>query len=162
MLLIIGAALFKKVTVFDEFIAGAGEGIQTTLRVLPSLVALMTAISMLQASGLLDMLAQAAAPYMEKIGFPAEVLPLALLRPVSGSGSLAALERLFHQHHPDSFAGLVASVLQSSTETTFYAMAVYYGSVRVKRTRHTLVATTTGDLTGAILASLTVRLLFMR
>lgn len=152
-------ALLRRVPVFDEFTAGAAEGLHSTVKILPSLVALMTAVAMLQASGLLDGLAQLVAPLVEKIGFPGEVLPLALMRPVSGSGSLAVLEQILSQHGPDSLAGQVASVLQSSTETTFYTIAVYYGAVGVRRTRHTLAAAATGDILGVFLSALAVRTL---
>ena len=114
---------------------------------------------MLQASGLLEQVTSWIAPAAEKIGLPAPVLPLALMRPVSGSGSLAVLENVFRQVGPDSLAGQVASVMQSSTETTFYTIAVYYGAVGVKRTRHTLAAAATADVTGVFLSALSVRLL---
>ena len=152
-------ALVRRVPVFDEFTVGAGEGLRTCVKILPSLVALMTAVSMLQASGLLEQVTSWIAPAAEKIGLPAPVLPLALMRPVSGSGSLAVLENVFRQVGPDSLAGQVASVMQSSTETTFYTIAVYYGAVGVKRTRHTLAAAATADVTGVFLSALSVRLL---
>ena len=152
-------ALVRRVPVLDEFTVGAGEGLRTCVKILPSLVALMTAVSMLQASGLLEQVTSWIAPAAEKIGLPAPVLPLALMRPVSGSGSLAVLENVFRQVGPDSLAGQVASVMQSSTETTFYTIAVYYGAVGVKRTRHTLAAAATADVTGVFLSALSVRLL---
>lgn len=161
VLLVLGAGVAAKVPVFDEFVGGAGEGIRTCVRVLPSLVALMTAVSMLQASGITDWLAELAAPLAQKLGFPSGVIPLALLRPISGSGSLAALEQVLARYGPDSVEGLVACVLQSSTETTFYTLAVYYGAVQVRRTRHTLAAAAAGDLTGVILSALAVRLLLL-
>lgn len=161
MLLVLGAGLVARIPVFDEFVGGAGEGIKTCVRILPSLVALMTAVSMLQASGVTEWLADIAAPLAQKIGFPADVIPLALLRPISGSGSLAALEQVLKQYGPDSVEGLVACVLQSSTETTFYTIAVYYGAVKVRRTRHTLAAAAAGDMTGILLSALAVRLLLL-
>lgn len=151
--------LVRRVPVFDEFTAGAGEGLRTCVKVLPSLVALLTAVSMLQASGLLEQITAWIAPVAERIGLPAPVLPLALMRPVSGSGSLAVLENLFRQYGPDSLAGQVASVMQSSTETTFYTIAVYYGAVGVKRTRHTLAASASADMMGVFVSALAVRLL---
>jgi len=114
---------------------------------------------MLRASGLLEALTAAVAPLAQSWGFPPEVLPLALLRPVSGSGSLALLESIYAQYGADSFVGRVASVMQSSTETTFYTIAVYYGSIKIRRTRHTLAAAMVGDLCGVVLATLTVQLL---
>ena len=154
--------LVRRVPVFAEFTAGAGEGLRTCVKVLPSLVALMTAVSMLQASGLLEQITAWIAPAAERIGLPAPVLPLALMRPVSGSGSLAVLENLFRQYGPDSLAGQVASVMQSSTETTFYTIAVYYGAVGVKRTRHTLAASASADVMGVFVSALAVRLLLSR
>jgi spore maturation protein B len=157
LVLIAGTA--RRVPVFDEFLAGAGDGISTCVKVLPSLVALMTAVSMLRASGLLEILVGAVAPAAKFIGIPPEIVPLALLRPVSGSGSLAMLENIYSVYGADSLIGRVASVLQSSTETTFYTMTVYYGSVGIKRTRHTLVSAASGDLTGILLSSLMVKFL---
>lgn len=159
--IILLVALIKKVPVFDEFTAGAGEGLRSCVSVLPPLVALMTAVAMLQASGALDFLTGLVSPAAEAIGIPAEILPMALMRPVSGSGSLAVLENIYRQYGPDSPIGLIASVLQSSTETTFYTIAVYYGAVKIKRTRHTLAAAATGDIFGVLLATLAVRFLLL-
>ena len=156
-ILIVG--LLRRVKLFDEFTAGAAEGLRASVQVLPPLVALMTAIAMLRASGLLEALTAAVAPLAAQWGFPPEVLPLALLRPVSGSGSLALLESIYAQYGADSFIGQVASVMQSSTETTFYTIAVYFGAVNIRRTRHTLAAAAGGDLCGVVLAVLMVRLL---
>ena len=127
--------LVRRVPVFDEFVAGAGDGLRACVRVLPALTALMTAVAMLRASGLTDLLVDLTAPAAAAIGFPAEVMPLALLRPLSGSGSLAMLENLYAAAGADSFAGRVASVLQSSTETTLYTLTVYYGAVGIRRAR---------------------------
>lgn len=151
--------LLRRIPVFDEFIAGAGDGIRTCVKVLPSLVALMTAVSMLQASGLLDSLTDLVAPLVGRIGMPGEVVPLALMRPISGSGSLAVLENTLARYGADSVAGLTACVLQSSTETTFYTIAVYYGTAGIKKTRHTLAASAVGDCMGILMATLAVRIL---
>lgn len=159
VLLILLAGIKKRVPLFEEFTAGAGEGLRSCIGVIPSLVALLTAISMLRASGALDFLTELVAPVAQVIGLPSEVVPLALMRPVSGSGSLAVLEGIYTAYGPDSLPGLVASVLQSSTETTFYTIAVYYGSIHIKRTRHTLAAAATGDLFGIVFSALAVRLL---
>ena len=153
------AGIARRVPVFDEFTAGAGEGLRSCVKVLPSLVALMTAVSMLRASGVMELLTAAVAPLAQRLGFPPEVIPLALLRPVSGSGSLAMLENVYATYGADGLIGRVASVLQSSTETTFYTIAVYYGAVGVKRTRHTLAAAAGGGICGIVLSALAVRLL---
>ena len=149
----------KRVPVFDEFTAGAAEGLQSCIKLLPTLAALMTAVSMLRASGFLELITAAFSPVAQKIGLPPDVLPLALLRPVSGSGSLVMLENIYATFGADSLAGRVASVMQSSTETTFYTIAVYYGATGVKRTRHTLAAAAGGDVTGAIVSALVVRMM---
>lgn len=159
ILMILLTGLIKRVPVFDEFTSGAADGLQSCIRILPSLVALMTAVSMLRASGFMELITNAIAPLAKQLGFPPEVIPLALLRPVSGSGSLAMLENVYATYGADGFIGRVASVLQSSTETTFYTIAVYYGSVGIKRTRHTLPSAITGDVCGIVLSALAVRLL---
>ena len=161
ILLIFAAGFVRKVPLFDEFTAGAADGLRSCVKVIPALVALMTAVAMLQASGALDVLTRLLQPLAERIGLPPEVVPMALMRPVSGSGSLAVLENVYRQYGPDSTAGL-ASVLQSSTETTFYTIAVYYGSVRIRKTRHTLAAAVTGDVFGIVLSALAVRMLLLK
>lgn len=154
------AGAVRKIPVFDEFCAGAREGAHAAVGVLPSLVALMTAVAMLRASGFTDWLVEGVRPLAQMLGFPPEALPSALLRPLSGSGSLAALRQVLADHGTESSAGLVASVLQCSTETTFYTLTVYFGAVGIRRTGHALPAAAVGDLTGMILAALTVRLFF--
>lgn len=152
--------LVKKVNVFDTFIQGAKEGLQTAIGILPALVALMVAVTMFRASGALDILTHSLGPLTEQIGLPEEALPLALLRPISGSGSLAMLETILAQYGPDSLIGRIACVLQGSTETTFYTIAVYYGAIGIKNTRHTVFAALAGDFAGLVAASLAVRLFF--
>ena len=157
LVLVVGVS--RRVQVFDEFLAGAGDGLRTCVRVLPALVALMTAVSMLRASGIIELLVEGIAPAAGLLGIPPEIIPLALLRPVSGSGALAMLENIYATYGADSLAGRVASVLQSSTETTFYTITVYYGAVGVRRKRHTLAAAAGGDGTGIVLSALAVKLL---
>ncbi|MCM1329181.1 MAG: spore maturation protein [Ruminococcus sp.] len=155
--LIMAAGLIKRVDVFGEFTDGARENLKSAFDVLPALIALMTAIGMFKASGGLEIISSAIAPITEFLGFPRECIPLALIRPVSGSGALAVFETILTEVSPDSFAGRVASVLIGSTETTFYTIAVYYGITKVKKTRHAVVSSLTADLTGFILSALTVR-----
>ena len=159
VLAVLITGMARRVPVFDEFTAGAADGLHACVKILPSLVALITAVSMLRASGLLELLTAAVAPVARAVGIPSEIVPLALLRPVSGSGSLVMLGSLYTTYGADSLIGRVASVMQTSTETLFYTIAVYYGSVGVKRTRHTLAAAAGGDICSVILAALTVRLL---
>ena len=158
--LIIIYGLLKKVDVFEVFVEGAKDGLLVAFRILPVLVGLLTAIGMLRASGALDALTSLCAPLTRVLGVPEQVLPLALLKPVSGSGSLAVLENLLTQFSPDSYIGRVACVMQGSTETTFYTIAVYYGAVKTTRTRCTLPCALIGDAVGLILSGFVVRLLF--
>ena len=157
LIMIVG--LIKKVDVFGEFTDGAKENLRSAFEVLPALIALMTAIGMFKASGGLDIISAAISPITELLGFPRECIPLAIIRPVSGSGALAVFESILNDISPDSFPGRVASVMIGSTETTFYTVAVYYGITKVKKTRHTIASSLTADLTGFIFSALTVRLL---
>lgn len=157
LIMLIG--LIKKVDVFGEFTDGAKENLRSAFDVLPALIALMTAIGMFKASGGLEIISAAIAPLTEFLGFPRECIPLALIRPVSGSGALAVYESILTEVSPDSFAGRVASVVIGSTETTFYTIAVYYGITKVKKTKHAIASSLTADLTGFILSALTVRLI---
>ena len=150
---------FKGVDVFDAFVLGAKEGIHTTLGLLPTLIGLIVAVSMVRASGLLDALCALCEPLANAAGISTEVLPLALLRPISGSGSSAYTLSLLEQFGPDSETGKIASVLASSTETTFYAVTVYFGAVGCKKLRHTLPAALAGDCMAVVLSVVTVKFL---
>lgn len=152
--------LCKKVGVFDAFLVGAKEGLTTAYTIAPTLIGLITAVTMLRASGAIDVLTEAITPIAEKLGFPAEIVPVAVLRPISGGGSTALLVGILEEFGPDSFAGRIVSVMAGSTETTFYAIAVYYGAVGVKKARHTLVAGLSADFTAVVFSVLTVRLFY--
>lgn len=157
--LVLGFA--KKVNVYDCFVEGAKDGLQSLVGIVPPLVGLMVAIHMFRASGALELLANFLSPLLHAIHLPAEVLPLALLRPISGSASTAIVTDIFQTLGPDSPAGTIASVMMGSTETTFYTVAVYFGAVGVKNTRHTIAAALTADLTGMLLAVLVSHLLLL-
>ena len=159
--LIMAVGLFKKVDVFGEFTEGAKENLKSAFDVLPALIALMTAIGMFKSSGALEAISAALSPLTEFLGFPKECTPLAIIRPVSGSGALAVFESILSDVSPDSFAGRVASVIIGSTETTFYTIAVYYGVTKVKKTRHAVASSLAADFTGFVLSALTVRLILM-
>ncbi len=154
--------LVKGVPVFDLFLEGARDGLMVAVKIVPALVALMTAVSMFRASGALDVLSYALRPVAYIMGLPPEVMPLAILRPISGSGGLILFKDLLTQHGPDSFIGRVASVMEGSTETTFYTIAVYYGAVGISKSRHTLPAALTADIAGFVMSSLTVIWFFGR
>ncbi|MCH5298629.1 MAG: spore maturation protein [Ruminococcus sp.] len=151
--------LVKRVPLFDAFICGATDGMKTLAKIAPTLVGLIVAVDMLKASGAMEMLCNVVTPLADTLGFPKEIVPMILLRPISGGGSTALLTGIYKDYGPDSFAGQVASVLAGSTETTFYAIAVYYGSVKVKKIRHTLIAALSADFTAAVMAVLTVKLM---
>ncbi len=155
---IVLAGLARKQNVFDVFLQGAKEGIPITISIVPALIGLMTAIAMLNASGAFALLTQALAPLWSALHMPGEVVPLALMRSISGSGSLSLYQNILQKNGPDSFVGRVASVLQGSSETTFYTIAIYFGSVGVSKTRHTLPAALAADFTGLVMSVLTVSL----
>ena len=153
-------ALAKKVDVYAALTAGAGEGLTVVLRILPSLVALLTAVYMFRASGAMDALTGVLAPALQKLGIPPETTAILLIRPLSGSGALAAAGELIRRYGPDSYVGRVAAVMLGSTETTFYTVAVYFGAADIRRSRYTIPAALAADLTGFAAAALTVRLFF--
>ena len=160
--LVVGIVLYaaaKRVDIFKTFVKGARENLIVAWEILPSLTALCLAVGMLRSSGAAELISNLLEPLTSLIGLPAECVPLALMRPVSGSGALSMLEELLSSHGPDSFVGRVASVLMGSTETTFYTVAVYFGATKIKRTRQTLPSALLGDLTAFILSALTVRLI---
>lgn len=157
---IVTYALMKRVSVFDSFTKGATEGIETTIRILPSLVALVTAISMLRASGFIDYICNIISPVLNIIGFPKELVPLSIMRPISGSGALAVIDDILKTNGADSFVGRCASVMAGSTETTFYTLAIYLGSVGITNSRHTVKSALCADLTAMFLSVLLVKLFF--
>ena len=130
------------------------------LRIVPALVGLLTAVSMLRASGALDLAARLLAPLLDRVGVPSELLPLMLVRPISGSAALGVGAELIGTYGPDSYLGRVAAVMLGSTETPFYTIAVYFGAVGVTRTRYALPAALCADLTGFLAAAWAVRLCF--
>lgn len=157
---IVGFGLLRGVNVFECFTNGAARGIQTSLKILPSLIGLMTAVAMLKASGALDFFCFFLTPAASAAGVPPEVVPLALLRPVSGGGCIALLQNLLSDCGADSFAGRVACVMAGASDTTFYAVSLYFGSIGVKSTRQTLPAALTADLACLLLSGFIVRLMF--
>lgn len=153
-------AVFKKINAYDSFVEGAGEGIHTAFKLLPSLSALIISVEFFSASGLSQAITDIISPVTTKLGFPAEIVPLMLMRPISGSGATAVLTNIYSRFGPDSRIGLIASVLSASTETTLYSMSVYYGSCGVKKTGCTLLASLISDFTAVIVSIITVTLIF--
>ena len=154
------ALAVKKVKVYESFVEGAKDGFTIAVRIIPYLVAILVAIGMFRASGALDMLLTLLSPVLNAIGFPPENLPLALMRPLSGSGSLGLLTELINQHGAESLIAKIGATMFGSTETTFYVLAVYFGSIGIKRSRHALIAGLIADAVGIISAVYLCRLLF--
>ncbi|MBO5434071.1 MAG: spore maturation protein [Clostridia bacterium] len=151
---------FKGVDVFNVFIDGAKSGFKIVFNIIPSLIALLLSINMLKASGGLDVLLSLLSPIGDFLGIPRDIIPLTILSPISGSGSLGVYESILKDFGPDSFIGRCASVMMGSTETTFYTLALYYGSIGVKKTRHTVPSALCADFTSFILSPRFVRIFF--
>jgi spore maturation protein SpmA len=145
-LLLVGLA--GRVRVYESMVEGAKEGLEVAVRILPYLVAILVAVAMFRASGALSLLIGLLAPFTNLVGIPAEVLPMALLRPLSGSGAFAVMSEIVTAHGPDSFIGNLACTIQGSTETTFYVLTLYFGASGTRDIRHTLVACLIGDVAG--------------
>lgn len=142
--------MIRKVKVYDVFVDGAKEGFDVAIKIIPFLVGILVAIGMFRASGAMELLTAGLQPLMNATGFPAELMPLAILRTLTGSGSLAFTTDLIKTHGPDSLIGRMAATMYGSSETTFYVLAVYFGAVSVKKTRHAVPAALIGDLVAAI------------
>ncbi len=150
----------RRVPVYDSFVSGAEEGFTTAVRIIPCLLGMMTAIAVLQASGVMEILTGWLEPLFRAFGIPSEVLPLAFLRPLSGSGSLAMAAELMARYGPDSLIGRLASVMQGTTDTTFFVLTVYFGSVGIRRSRYALLTGLAADVTGLLAALYICRKLF--
>ena len=157
--LIFSYGLARGVRIYEAVTEGARQGFDIAVRIIPFLVAILVAIRMFRASGAMELLTSVLNPVTRLIGMPGEVLPMALVRPLSGSGAFGIMAELI-EAAPDSYASYVASTLMGSTETTFYVLAVYFGAVGVSRIRHALLAGLSADITGVVVASLTCRLLW--
>src|SRR4051812_7267377 len=158
---IVVVAAVRKVKVYEEFVEGAKEGFTTAVRIIPYLVAMLCAIGMFRASGAMDFLKNAIAPITSAIGIPSEVFPLAVIRNLSGSGSLGLMTDLIKTHGPDSFIGRLSAVMMGSHETTFYVLAVYFGSVGVKKARRAPLSGIFADIISVIVSVILVRAMFL-
>jgi len=142
----------RRVQVYDAFIEGAEEGLQVAVRIIPFLVGMMVALSVFRASGAMEIVARLISPVTSRLGFPTEVLPLMIVRPLSGAGALAVTADLLKTHHPDSYLGRLASIVQGSTDTTFYVLTVYFGSVGIRKTRYAASVGLLADCVGFVAA----------
>ncbi len=154
------AGLCSKEEVYELFSAGAEEGIKITLKILPSIIGLMMAVNMMRACGSFELIGNFAAPLLKFLGLPAEILPLVLLRPISGSASLGITADILNAFGPDSYAGRLASVIMGATETTFYTIALFFGAAGIKDNGKTVLGALLANITGVICAILFSGLFF--
>ncbi len=157
-LLLVGVA--GRVRVYESAVAGAREGLEVAVRIVPYLVAILVAVGIFRASGALDVLIRGLDPLTSALGIPAEVLPMAILRPLSGSGAFGVMSEILETYGPDSFVGYLASTLMGSTETTFYVLTLYCGAAGIREVRHALAACLIGDLGGLVGATVACHLFF--
>lgn len=148
------SGFISRIDVYDSFVKGAKSGLTATFNIIPALVGLMMGIAMFRESGCLEILTKVLNPITSLIHMPSEIVPLALLRPVSGSAAIAVVTDIFNNFGPDSIQGRIASIMMGSTETTIYTIAVYFGSVGIKNIRYTLFAALTADLCGIVMSVL--------
>ncbi|AGC68162.1 spore maturation protein B [Thermoclostridium stercorarium subsp. stercorarium DSM 8532] len=159
IIIILLSGIIKKVPVFDTFLEGAREGLETTVRILPVLVGIMLGIEILSSSGALDMIVHLLKPLAAFLKIPEEILPMAIIRPISGSASLGLLKKQLEEYGPDSLISRTLSVIMGSTETIFYTITVYYGAIGVKKTRYTLWVSLIAAFAGLISAVVVCRIL---
>lgn len=160
ILIIIFYGLIKKIDIYDSFLKGAKEGLITCFNIFPSILAMVFAVNIFLESHFLSSAFRFLTPILTKFSLPIDIVPMALLRPISGTASLSIMNDIFTQFGPDSFAGLLASTIQGSTDTTIYVLALYFGSVKISKTRHALYNGLFADLVGIIASFIVVSLLF--
>ncbi|MTI94825.1 MAG: spore maturation protein [Firmicutes bacterium] len=153
-------AAWRRINVFDTFVEGGKEGFTIAVQLIPILVAMLVALAIFRESGAFDLLVGIIRPATETVGIPSDVLPLAIMRPISGSGALGMTAELMQRFGPDSLQGLIASTMQGSTDTTFYILTVYFGSVGIRRARYALTVGLLSDLAGFITAVIICKLMF--
>lgn len=152
ILLIIIYGVMEKNKVYDTFLEGAKEGIQVVVNIFPTLIGIFLAVGALRSSGLIELIVNMIKPIIQVLQIPAEIMPLALLRPISGSASMAVATDIISQHGVDSTIGLIASTIMGSTETTFYTIALYTSAVGIKKIRFVLAAALIADITGMLIS----------
>ena len=150
----------RRIRVYESFVEGAKGGFQMAIRIIPYLVAILVAVGMLRGAGAIELLARWLDPLFRHVGFPSEILPLAIMRPLSGSGSLGIVTELVKAHGPDSFIARMAASAYGSTETTFYVLAVYFGAVGIRKARHAVLSGIVADICSLVTAIVVCRLVF--
>ena len=159
ILMIVLYGFLEKKEVFDKFLEGAKDGIKIVVNIFPTLIGLFLAVEALRSSGIIDIIVQCLEPILHLIDFPSEIMPLAILRPISGSSSIAIAIDIMKNFGVDSQMGILASVIMGATETTLYTIAVYSSSVKIKKTRFVLIASLTADIVGIITSVVVCRFL---
>lgn len=159
ILIIVIYGLVEKKEIFDVFIEGAKDGIKIIINIFPTLIGLFLAVGTLRSSGVIDIVINFLEPILNLVNFPSEIMPLAILRPISGSSSIAIATDIMKQFGVDSQIGMMASVIMGATETTLYTIAVYSSSVKIKKTRFVLIAALTADIVGIITSVVVCRFL---
>lgn len=160
VLVIVGYGILKKTNVYDDFIEGSKESFSMILNLFPSLLAMILGVNILVKSGLIENIFIFLKPLLDFFKIPLEIIPLAIMRPISGSSSLVILNNIFSTIGPDSLAGKLGSILQGSTDTTFYVLTLYFGSISIKKIRYALWAGLLGDLLGIISSIIIVKIFF--
>ncbi len=160
ILFVVVYGALKGVKVYERFVEGAKEGFNIGVRIIPYLVAMIVAIGVFRGGGAMEILTAVLSPVTSLIGMPSEALPLAIMRPLSGSGALGVMSETIKANGPDSFIGRLVSVMMGSSETTFYVLAVYFGSVSISRTRHAVPAGIVADIASVLASVWLVGLLF--
>lgn len=161
-LIIVTYGMFKGRKVYDWFIEGAKDGLKVCLRIFPYLLAMIIAVEIFKTAKLMDLLNNLIAPVVNLIGLPKELIPLVIIKPLSGSGALGVFTDIIKSFGPDTKIGLIASVIMGTTETIFYTITVYFGAVKVKKIRHTLWAAVFADITAIIMAILVVNVFLVK
>lgn len=159
VLYLVTMGLWEKKNIYDDFLKGAKSGIQTVVEIMPTLIGLMVAVGILRASGFLDFIGEILGTFLQAIHFPAELVPLAVVKMFSSSASTGLLLDLYKEHGTDSFLGLAASIMLSSTETIFYTMSVYFMTVKVRKTRYTLAGALVASFAGIIMSILLAQMM---
>lgn len=160
VIIVLVYGIYKKVNIFDVFLLGVKDGLKTSINLFPTIFAMVLAITLLTNSNIILELSNYLRPLFSKLHFPVEVFPLAILRPISGSSSLAILNDILATYGPDSFIGRIASVMQGSTDTTIYVISLYFSSIGIKKIRYSLLVGLLADLASVILSIIIVSLLF--
>lgn len=160
VLIIVGYGIYKQVAVFDVFLDGVKEGLTMTIQIFPTIIAMIISVNIFLKSNILELVINFLNPLFNFLKFPKEILPLAVLRPISGSSSLIILDNILKNYGADSFIGRVASVIQGSTDTTIYILGLYYGSIGVKKIKYSLLVGLMADISCIIIALIVVNILF--